>query len=58
MLDLGRTFLQAVERDPDRLAIVDGSKRYTYAEWALHIGAIQKFFNKNMVLVNSFKFYF
>jgi len=46
MLDLGRTFLQAVERDPDSLAIVDGSKRYTYGEWALHIGAIQQFFNE------------
>ena len=46
MLDLGRTFLQAVERDPSSLALVDGSKRFTYEEWALHIGAIQKFFNK------------
>ena len=46
MLDLGRTFLQAVERDPGSLALVDGSKRYTYEEWALHIGAIQEFFNK------------
>ena len=46
MLDLGRTFLQAVERDPGSLAIVDGSKRYTYGEWALHIGAVQQFFNK------------
>ena len=46
MLDLGRTFLQAVERDPSSLALVDGSKRYTYEEWALHIGAIQEFFNK------------
>ena len=46
MLDLGRTFLQAVERDPGSLAIVDGSKRYTYGEWALHIGAVQQFFNE------------
>ena len=46
MLDLGRTFLQAVEREPDKLAIVDGARRHTYAEWALHIGAIQQFFNK------------
>lgn len=46
MLDLGRTFLQAVEREPDKLAIVDGVRRHTYAEWALHIGAIQQFFNK------------
>ncbi|MBU3618607.1 AMP-binding protein [Polynucleobacter sp. JS-Fieb-80-E5] len=46
MLDLGRTFLQAVEREPNRLAIVDGDRRHTYAEWALHIGAIQQFFYK------------
>lgn len=46
MLDLGRTFLQAVEREPEKLAIVDGSRRYTYKEWALLIGAIQKFFNE------------
>jgi len=45
MLDLGRTFLQAVEREPNRLAIVDGARRKTYGEWALHIGAIQQFFN-------------
>ncbi len=46
MLDLGRTFLQAVEREPDKLAIVDGGRRHTYREWALHIGAIQQFFNE------------
>jgi len=45
MLDLGRTFLQAVEREPNKLAIVDGIRRHTYAEWALHIGSIQQFFN-------------
>jgi len=44
MLDLGRTFLQAVEREPGKLAIVDGNKRYSYQEWASHIGAIQHFF--------------
>ena len=44
MLDLGRTFLQAVEREPARLAVVDGAKRYSYQEWALQIGAIQQFF--------------
>jgi 2-furoate---CoA ligase len=46
MLDLGRTFLQAVEREPQKLAIVDGNRRYTYREWALHIGAIQQFFDE------------
>ena len=33
MFDLGRTFLQSVERRPHRLAIVDGATRLTYAEW-------------------------
>ncbi|WP_062308900.1 AMP-binding protein [Polynucleobacter sinensis] len=44
MLDLGRTFLQAVEREPNRLAIVDGDRRSTYQEWANSIGALQKSF--------------
>jgi 2-furoate---CoA ligase len=33
MLDLGRTFLQSVERSPNALAIIDGHKRLTYAQW-------------------------
>ncbi|BDD94319.1 4-chlorobenzoate--CoA ligase [Pandoraea sp. NE5] len=33
MLDLGRTFLQSVERSPNALAIVDGQQRLTYAQW-------------------------
>ena len=33
MFDLGRTFLQSVERRPHRLAIVDGGVRLTYAQW-------------------------
>ena len=33
MLDLGRTFLQSVERRPERLAVVDGGVRLTYGEW-------------------------
>lgn len=33
MLDLGRTFLQSVERSPNALAIVDGELRLSYAEW-------------------------
>ncbi len=33
MFDLGRTFLQSVERRPDSLAIVDGGLRLTYAQW-------------------------
>ncbi|ARP79949.1 4-chlorobenzoate--CoA ligase [Bordetella genomosp. 8] len=33
MLDLGRTFLQSVERSPTALAIVDGAVRRSYGEW-------------------------
>ena len=33
MLDLGRTFLQSVERSPNTLALVDGDIRLTYAQW-------------------------
>ena len=33
MLDLGRTFLQSVERSPNATAVVDGDLRLSYAEW-------------------------
>ena len=33
MLDLGRTFLQSVERSPHALALVDGELQLTYAQW-------------------------
>src|ERR1700749_5079853 len=33
MLDLGRTFLQSVERSPHALALADGEFRATYAQW-------------------------
>ncbi|WP_338615228.1 AMP-binding protein [Pigmentiphaga sp. CHJ604] len=33
MLDLGRTFLQSVERNPEAIAAVEGEIRLTYAEW-------------------------
>lgn len=39
MLDLGRTFLQSVERSPQALAVVDGEQRLPYAEW---YGRIQR----------------
>jgi 2-furoate---CoA ligase len=39
VLDLGRTFLQSVERSPNALAVVDGEQRLTYAEW---YGQIQR----------------
>lgn len=40
MFDLGTSFLAAVERDPDALAIVDGDVRLTYAEWYRHVSAV------------------
>ena len=40
MFDLGRTFLATVERSPDALAIVDGGRRLTYAEWYGEISGI------------------
>ncbi|MDQ7979557.1 AMP-binding protein [Paraburkholderia sp. SARCC-3016] len=33
MLDLGRTFLQSVERSPNALALVDSDVQLTYAQW-------------------------
>ncbi|WP_250537357.1 AMP-binding protein [Caballeronia sp. AZ10_KS36] len=33
MLDLGRTFMQSVERSPNALALVDGDLQLTYAAW-------------------------
>lgn len=33
MLDLGRTFLQSLERSPAALAIIDGERRLSYAQW-------------------------
>ena len=40
MLDLGRTFLQSVERRPHSLAIVDGAVRLTYAGWLERIARV------------------
>lgn len=42
MLDLGRTFLQSVERAPGAIALVDGTQRLSYADWAQLIGAAQR----------------
>ena len=39
MLDLGRTFLQSVERSADACAVVDGDVRLTYAQWHGRVGA-------------------
>ena len=40
MLDLGRTFLQSVERHPDDIAVVDGPLRLTYAQWHMRIRCV------------------
>ena len=40
MLDLGRSFLASVARDPHALAIVDGELRLTYAQWLRHISSL------------------
>ena len=40
MLDLGRTFLQSLERRPQQLAIVDGGVRLSYAQWFERIRAV------------------
>jgi 2-furoate---CoA ligase len=40
MLDLGRTFLQAVERSPKALAIVDGELELTYEQWYERIASV------------------
>jgi 2-furoate---CoA ligase len=40
MLDLGTSLLASVERDPDAVAIVDGSVRLSYAQWYRRISAV------------------
>jgi 2-furoate---CoA ligase len=40
MLDLGRTFLQSVERRPEAPALVDGELRLSYAHWSVRIAAL------------------
>jgi 2-furoate---CoA ligase len=46
MLDLGVSFLSAVERDPVALAVVDGSVRLTYAHWHRRISAVVAAFDE------------
>ena len=46
MLDLGTTFLAAVERDPAREAIVDGEVRLTYAEYYKRISGLAASFDR------------
>ena len=40
MLDLGRTLIATVERNPGALALVDGARRLAYGEWLGEIGAV------------------
>ena len=40
MLDLGTSFLASVARDPEALAIVDGTVRLTYSAWYKKISAL------------------
>jgi 2-furoate---CoA ligase len=40
MLDLGLSFLASVARDPDALAIADGTERLTYVQWYARISAL------------------
>jgi 2-furoate---CoA ligase len=40
MLDLGMSFLAAVARDPQALALVDGPVRLTYAQWYQRISSV------------------
>lgn len=42
MLDLGRTFLQSVDRSACTTALVDGPVRLTWGEWARTIGGVQR----------------
>lgn len=46
MFDLGRTFLQSVERDPHRIGLVASDCRLSYQEWAGQIGAVQAYLRK------------
>src|SRR3954452_973662 len=40
MFDLGTSFLASVARDPDALAIVDGTLRLTYQDWYRRISSV------------------
>jgi len=46
MLDLGSSFIASVVRDPDAIAIVDGSLRLTYREWYGRISALVASFDR------------
>jgi len=41
VLDLGITFLQSIERDASRTAIVFDGQRLSYESWGRQVGALQ-----------------
>lgn len=43
MLDLGMTFLQSIERDPSKTAVVFDGQRLSYESWGQHVGALQDY---------------
>lgn len=45
MFDLGKTFLQSIERDPGKTAIVFDGHRLSYEAWGRQVGAIQAYFD-------------
>jgi 2-furoate---CoA ligase len=46
MLDLGRSFVASVARDPNALAIVDGDLRLTYRQWFEKIASVVTSFDR------------
>ena len=42
MFDLGRTFLAAIERSSDALAVVDSERRLSYAQWGCEIAGLTR----------------
>ncbi len=43
MLDLGMTFLQSIERDPSKTAVVFDGQRLSYESWGQQVGALQDY---------------
>lgn len=41
MLDLGTTLMACVERDPDKLAVVDGDRRFSYQQWLTSVNGLR-----------------
>jgi 2-furoate---CoA ligase len=43
VLDLGMTFLQSIERDPSKTAVVFDGQRLSYESWGQQVGALQDY---------------